>query len=273
MHRKELTLFFPPLLEMNFHESRHTIVPVPPVTHRLEVMTYESFSNPYAQSVWTPHTEWDYYPWTHASVSTESNESQFCDLRGPTCSTPMVESWSLHQTHEHHPYEAIPATPSSGEHDLGNNFALKNSESSSCRFGLQKDDDGSKETTNVKRKAGPSMGRKERRRTISLNSAFSTLRSRIPKVPADTKLSKIKTLRLAALYIQYLNKILNEPEDGRQMQPNDFEVDLHQFKRNRPSTRSSIATTAPSSSPASSSSSASASCESADRIMVSNSED
>uniref|UniRef100_A0ACB8EIX6 Uncharacterized protein n=1 Tax=Sphaerodactylus townsendi TaxID=933632 RepID=A0ACB8EIX6_9SAUR len=55
---------------------------------------------------------------------------------------------------------------------------------------------------------GPGGPRKERRRTESLNSAFSELRECIPNVPADTKLSKIKTLRLATSYIAYLMEVL-----------------------------------------------------------------
>lgn len=46
--------------------------------------------------------------------------------------------------------------------------------------------------------------KKERRRTQSINNAFADLRDCIPNVPADTKLSKIKTLRLATSYIGYL---------------------------------------------------------------------
>ncbi|KAL0273094.1 UNVERIFIED_CONTAM: hypothetical protein PYX00_005851 [Menopon gallinae] len=46
--------------------------------------------------------------------------------------------------------------------------------------------------------------KKERRRTQSINNAFADLRDCIPNVPADTKLSKIKTLRLATSYIAYL---------------------------------------------------------------------
>ncbi|XP_075930589.1 uncharacterized protein LOC116958213 isoform X1 [Petromyzon marinus] len=61
--------------------------------------------------------------------------------------------------------------------------------------------------------------RKERRRTQSINLAFSELRERIPSVPADTKLSKIKTLRLAARYISHLMGVLardpsETPEHG-----------------------------------------------------------
>ncbi|XP_041366681.1 transcription factor 15-like [Gigantopelta aegis] len=49
---------------------------------------------------------------------------------------------------------------------------------------------------------------RERDRTHSVNSAFSTLRTLIPTEPADRKLSKIETLRLAASYIAHLNTLL-----------------------------------------------------------------
>lgn len=51
--------------------------------------------------------------------------------------------------------------------------------------------------------------RAERRRSASMNTAFAELRELIPHVPADTKLSKIKTLRLAAGYIAHLTDILH----------------------------------------------------------------
>ncbi|XP_030383980.1 heart- and neural crest derivatives-expressed protein 2 [Scaptodrosophila lebanonensis] len=59
--------------------------------------------------------------------------------------------------------------------------------------------------------------KKERRRTQSINNAFSCLRDKIPNVPSDTKLSKIKTLRLAILYINYLVDVLDgdlDPKSG-----------------------------------------------------------
>ncbi|XP_037926438.1 heart- and neural crest derivatives-expressed protein 2 isoform X3 [Hermetia illucens] len=55
--------------------------------------------------------------------------------------------------------------------------------------------------------------KKERRRTQSINTAFSSLRNKIPNVPADTKLSKIKTLRLATSYISYLTRVLEGDQD------------------------------------------------------------
>ncbi|XP_041984100.1 heart- and neural crest derivatives-expressed protein 2 isoform X1 [Aricia agestis] len=55
------------------------------------------------------------------------------------------------------------------------------------------------------------------RRSQSINTAFSNLRDRIPSVLPDTKLTKIKTLRLATSYISYLLKVLEtdgEPAGG-----------------------------------------------------------
>ncbi|XP_054754146.2 uncharacterized protein LOC129260129 [Lytechinus pictus] len=55
--------------------------------------------------------------------------------------------------------------------------------------------------------------RKERRRTQSINTAFAELRDCIPNVPADTKLSKIKTLRLATSYIAYLTDMVSKDDN------------------------------------------------------------
>ncbi|XP_050691744.1 SH3 and multiple ankyrin repeat domains protein 1-like [Eriocheir sinensis] len=64
----------------------------------------------------------------------------------------------------------------------------------------------------VRRKS--SANKKERRRTQSINNAFAELRECIPNVPADTKLSKIKTLRLATSYIAYLMEVLHGDDGG-----------------------------------------------------------
>ncbi|CAH1788125.1 unnamed protein product [Owenia fusiformis] len=53
-----------------------------------------------------------------------------------------------------------------------------------------------------------SANARERDRTHSVNSAFVTLRTLIPTEPADRKLSKIETLRLATSYISHLNTVL-----------------------------------------------------------------
>ncbi|BFZ01862.1 hypothetical protein BsWGS_04900 [Bradybaena similaris] len=53
-----------------------------------------------------------------------------------------------------------------------------------------------------------SANNRERDRTQSVNTAFVTLRTLIPTEPADRKLSKIETLRLAASYIAHLSTVL-----------------------------------------------------------------
>ena len=53
-----------------------------------------------------------------------------------------------------------------------------------------------------------SANARERDRTHSVNSAFTTLRTMIPTEPADRKLSKIETLRLATSYISHLHTVL-----------------------------------------------------------------
>ncbi|KAG5321580.1 HAND2 protein, partial [Acromyrmex charruanus] len=73
--------------------------------------------------------------------------------------------------------------------------------------------------------------KKERRRTQSINNAFSDLRECIPNVPSDTKLSKIKTLRLAASYIGYLMAVL-ESDEGEEPQTFRAEI-LSSGRRNK----------------------------------------
>ena len=58
----------------------------------------------------------------------------------------------------------------------------------------------------------PGWRRKERRRTENLNSAYNTLRGCLPNVPSDTKLTKIKTLKLATSYIDYLISVLQSQD-------------------------------------------------------------
>ena len=57
---------------------------------------------------------------------------------------------------------------------------------------------------------------RERDRTLSVNSAFNTLRELIPTEPLDRKLSKIETLRLATSYIQHLAVQLHAGREGIQ---------------------------------------------------------
>ncbi|XP_043267705.1 transcription factor 21 [Venturia canescens] len=51
---------------------------------------------------------------------------------------------------------------------------------------------------------------RERARMRVLSKAFCRLKTTLPWVPADTKLSKLDTLRLAATYIAHLRAVLRE---------------------------------------------------------------
>ncbi|CAL9697953.1 unnamed protein product [Knipowitschia caucasica] len=51
---------------------------------------------------------------------------------------------------------------------------------------------------------------RERARMRVLSKAFSRLKTTLPWVPADTKLSKLDTLRLASSYICHLRQLLQE---------------------------------------------------------------
>ncbi|CAF1133807.1 unnamed protein product [Adineta steineri] len=69
-----------------------------------------------------------------------------------------------------------------------------------------------------------SANKKERRRTLSINTAFSDLRTAIPNVQPDTKLSKIKTLKLATKYIEFLMDIL--AKDDSTAMPSAFKAEI-----------------------------------------------
>ena len=61
---------------------------------------------------------------------------------------------------------------------------------------------------------------RERARMRVLSKAFCRLKTSLPWVPPDTKLSKLDTLRLASSYIQHLRRILDDDSlDGRLVHP------------------------------------------------------
>ena len=56
---------------------------------------------------------------------------------------------------------------------------------------------------------------RERARMRVLSRAFTRLKTSLPWVPADTKLSKLDTLRLASCYIAHLSRLLAEDDDNK----------------------------------------------------------
>lgn len=55
-----------------------------------------------------------------------------------------------------------------------------------------------------------------------LSSAFCRLKTKLPWVPADTKLSKLDTLRLAKIYIEQLRARLAGEESGETLHPQNL---------------------------------------------------
>ncbi|XP_066482051.1 basic helix-loop-helix transcription factor scleraxis [Tiliqua scincoides] len=82
---------------------------------------------------------------------------------------------------------------------------------------------------------------RERDRTNSVNTAFTALRTLIPTEPADRKLSKIETLRLASSYISHLGNVLLVGEACGDGQPCHTTPAFfhHSGSSNSPSTRES----------------------------------
>ena len=63
---------------------------------------------------------------------------------------------------------------------------------------------------------------RERTRMRVLSKSFERLKLTLPWVPADTKLSKLDTLRLAMTYINHLHSLLvqeEQPESSEQDRP------------------------------------------------------
>jgi hypothetical protein len=79
---------------------------------------------------------------------------------------------------------------------------------------------------------------RERTRMRVLSKAFVRLKTSLPWVPNDTKLSKLDTLKLATSYISYLTRILAEDEDGEAvMNEPSFQQICHQPSKMLPSIR------------------------------------
>lgn len=61
---------------------------------------------------------------------------------------------------------------------------------------------------------------RERRRMQSINEAFEGLRSHIPTLPYEKRLSKVDTLKLAISYITFLGEMVRKDKNGNDVNVN-----------------------------------------------------
>ncbi|KAI7791261.1 transcription factor 15 [Triplophysa rosa] len=128
---------------------------------------------------------------------------------------------TMKSTHPTHDTQSLPSDPDeldsasdSSEKSTGAGSPTRGHGEGARRRGLR----------GLRRLAGVSKQRqaanaRERDRTHSVNTAFTALRTLIPTEPAERKLSKIETLRLASSYISHLANVLLLGEDCRDGQP------------------------------------------------------
>uniref|UniRef100_A0A8C2JQ56 Atonal bHLH transcription factor 1c n=1 Tax=Cyprinus carpio TaxID=7962 RepID=A0A8C2JQ56_CYPCA len=76
--------------------------------------------------------------------------------------------------------------------------------------GLAYPDEDQSAIARARRRRRLAANARERRRMLGLNVAFDRLRSVIPNVESDRKLSKSETLQMAQIYISTLSELLEE---------------------------------------------------------------
>lgn len=74
--------------------------------------------------------------------------------------------------------------------------------------------DSSSDSTSLRHPQRNAANARERARMRVLSRAFCRLKTTLPWVPADTKLSKLDTLRLATSYIAHLRAVLTDQPVG-----------------------------------------------------------
>lgn len=134
-------------------------------------------------------------------------------LRHGLPATASVSLRTMKSTHPTHDTQSLPSDPD--ELDSASDSSEK-STGSQYREGARRR--GARRLAGVSKQRQAANAR-ERDRTHSVNTAFTALRTLIPTEPADRKLSKIETLRLASSYIAHLANVLLLGEDCRDGQP------------------------------------------------------
>lgn len=74
---------------------------------------------------------------------------------------------------------------------------------------------------------------RERRRMQSINEAFEGLRSHIPTLPYEKRLSKVDTLKLAISYITFLGDMVRKDKNGNEPGLNGLQRSIHKEQQKK----------------------------------------
>ncbi|VDM34199.1 unnamed protein product [Hydatigera taeniaeformis] len=93
----------------------------------------------------------------------------------------------------------------------------------SCVTKWKSSTDDQSEDDEYEKKRRATQREQDRRRTEALNRAFAQLRASLPHVPQDTKLTKLRTLRIAIAYIRQLQTVAQlQSQDDHSSSPSSF---------------------------------------------------
>lgn len=105
-----------------------------------------------------------------------------------------------------------------------------------CQQAIENSSENSNGSANLNGIQRLAANDRERTRMRVLSKAFVRLKTSLPWVPTDTKLSKLDTLKLATSYISYLTKILHDDEFSDD-NSTSFQQTCHQPSKMLPSIR------------------------------------
>ncbi|XP_037952902.1 pancreas transcription factor 1 subunit alpha [Teleopsis dalmanni] len=140
-----------------------------------------------------------------------------------------MDNFDLESTMARHFFEGSQATngsTSSSEFFFGDENSSESDEDDAYSSGFNSDQENNEKTRIHKPrrlKCASQMAQqrqaanlRERRRMQSINEAFEGLRSHIPTLPYEKRLSKVDTLKLAISYITFLSEMVKKDKNGNE---------------------------------------------------------
>ncbi|XP_013113112.2 pancreas transcription factor 1 subunit alpha isoform X1 [Stomoxys calcitrans] len=142
-----------------------------------------------------------------------------------------LENFDLEATMARHFFEGSQATngssSSSSEFFFGDDNSTDSDDDDAYSSGFNSDQENTEKTRRIHKtrrlKCASQVAQqrqaanlRERRRMQSINEAFEGLRSHIPTLPYEKRLSKVDTLKLAISYITFLSEMVKKDKNGNE---------------------------------------------------------